>query len=54
MKVRGLPLLLAASACLAAAPAVAQSGEDVVDTLREALAMAYRTNPTLQAARSNQ
>jgi len=56
MKRRGLRLLLTACACLAAAPALAQdiadSGE--IDTLREALAMAYRTNPTLQAARANQ
>jgi outer membrane protein len=64
--------MLAAGACLAGVPAVAQSvapvttpapaptpsapatGEGIVDTLREALAMAYRTNPTLLAARANQ
>ncbi len=55
MNGRAFRLLLAAGACLAATPVVAQSaGEDVVDTLQEALAMAYRTNPTLLAARSNQ
>jgi outer membrane protein len=47
--------MLAASVCLAATPGAAQSdGDDIIDTLKEALAMAYRTNPTLQAARSNQ
>ena len=51
---RGLRLLLAAGACLAASPVVAQADGDVIDTLKEALAMAYRTNPTLLAARSNQ
>ena len=55
MKASGLRLLLAASVCLAAVPAGAQPvADDVVDTLREALAMAYRTNPTLLAARANQ
>lgn len=54
MTVRGFRLLLTAAACLAAAPVVAQPADDIVDTLKEALAMAYRTNPTLLAARSNQ
>jgi len=63
MRARSLPLLLAAGACLAATPLAAQpaaddtapaAGTDIVDTLREALAMTYRTNPTLLAARSNQ
>lgn len=46
MRGRGLRVLLAASACLAAAPAAA-------DTLKEALAKAYQSNPTLQGARAN-
>ena len=55
MRRRVLGLMLAAGACLAATPGAAQSaGDDIIDTLKEALAMAYRTNPTLQAARSNQ
>ena len=40
-------ILLLTGACLAAAPAQA-------DTLREALALAYENNPTLEAARANQ
>jgi outer membrane protein len=55
MKGRALRLLVAVGVCLAATPAGAQpAGDDIIDTLKEALAMAYRTNPTLQAARSNQ
>jgi outer membrane protein len=56
MNARGPGWMLFAGACLAASPVAAQSaaGDDIVDTLKEALAMAYRTNPTLQAARSNQ
>ena len=55
MKRRGLGSILAACVCLAAVPALAQTVDDgEIDTLREALAMAYRTNPTLQAARANQ
>ena len=42
----GFRFLLAASACLAATPAAA-------DTLKEALAKAYQSNPSLQAARAN-
>ena len=55
MKGRVLRSLLTACACLAAAPGLAQDVVDTgeIDTLREALAMAYRTNPTLQGARSN-
>ena len=41
------PLLLLAGACTAAAPALA-------DDLRDALLLAYQTNPTLDAARANQ
>lgn len=55
MRRRALGWLLAAGVCLAATPAGAQSADDgIIDTLREALAMAYRTNPTLLAARANQ
>ena len=56
MKGRGLRSLLTACACLAAAPGLSQDVVDTgeIDTLREALAMAYRTNPTLIAARANQ
>jgi outer membrane protein len=55
MRGRALGWILAAGVCLAATPAGAQSaGDDIIDTLREALAMAYRTNPTLLAARANQ
>jgi outer membrane protein len=56
MSARGSRWVLFAGACLAASPVAAQSaaGDDIVDTLKEALAMAYRTNPTLLAARSNQ
>lgn len=43
---KGVRFLLAASACLLATPAAA-------DTLREALAKAYQNNPTLEAARAN-
>src|SRR5688500_853604 len=52
---RGLGVLLAAAACLAAAPAPAQDIDDgEAETLREALARAYGDNPSLQAARANQ
>ena len=55
MRPRRPPSLLAACACLVAAPVGAQEApEGPVDTLREALAMANVTNPTLLAARSNQ
>ena len=56
MRRRGLGSILAACVCLAAVPGVAQDIGDggEIDTLREALAMAYRTNPTLQSARANQ
>ena len=47
MPARSLRLALLAGAALVAAPAQA-------DDLREALAQAYQTNPTLQAARANQ
>jgi len=50
----GSRLLLAAAACLAAAPVAAQ---DIVggeaDTLKQALAEAYDSNPTLETARAN-
>jgi outer membrane protein len=46
MIARRLRWMLAASACLAASPAAA-------DTLQEALAKAYQSNPSLQAARAN-
>ena len=54
MSARGSRWVLFAGACLAASPVAAQSatGDDIVDTLKEALAMAYRTNPTLLAAQS--
>jgi outer membrane protein len=52
---RGLQRLLAAVACLAAAPATAQTIDDgTAETLKEALAMAYDSNPRLEAARANQ
>src|SRR5690606_17651052 len=56
MRRRGLGSILAACVCLAAVPGGAQDIGDggEIDTLREALAMAYRTNPTLQSARANQ
>jgi outer membrane protein len=55
MRRRGLRFLLAAAACLAAAPAVAQDIDDgEADTLKEALAKAYGDNPSLEAARANQ
>jgi outer membrane protein len=44
---RGLRISLLAGACLAAAPGHA-------DTLKDALNAAYRTNPTLEAARAQQ
>lgn len=47
MRRRGAKLALLAGATLVAAPASA-------DTLREALVEAYRTNPTLEAARAEQ
>lgn len=43
----GLALLAGSSLALAPAPALA-------DTLKDALLGAYRTNPTLQAARADQ
>jgi outer membrane protein len=46
MAARRVASLLAAAACLAAAPATA-------DTLKDALAQAYQSNPTLLAARAN-
>src|SRR5688500_18802834 len=53
MKRRGV--LLAAAACLAAAPAFAQTIEiGEADTLKEALALGYDSNPTLETARANQ
>jgi outer membrane protein len=52
---RGLQRLLAAVACLAAVPATAQTIDDgTAETLKEALAMAYDSNPRLEAARANQ
>ena len=55
MRGRGLRVLLVGAACLAAAPALAQTIEDgEADTLREALARAYDDNPSLEAARANQ
>jgi outer membrane protein len=52
---RGLRVLLAAAACLAAVPAFAQVVDDgEADTLKEALARAYDSNPSLEAARANQ
>lgn len=55
MRARGLRLVLTAAACLTAVPVVAQTGgEGRADTLKEALALAYEENPTLEAARANQ
>jgi outer membrane protein len=55
MKAARLHFLLAAAACLIAAPAAAQpAAEGEADTLKEALALAYRGNPNLEAARANQ
>ena len=56
---RGSRFLLAVAACLAAAPALAQATGDGpetlgADTLKEALALAYDDNPSLEAARANQ
>ena len=51
---RGSRFLLAAAACLAAAPALAQNIDGEADTLKEALALAYDDNPSLEAARANQ
>src|SRR5688572_25254977 len=52
---RGLRVLLAAAACLAAAPSLAQDIDDgEADTLKEALTRAYDDNPNLEAARANQ
>ena len=48
----GSRLLLGAAACLTAAPALAQNIAGDADTLKEALALAYDDNPTLQAARA--
>jgi len=56
---RGLRFVLTAAACLAAAPALAQEagtveiGDGTTETLQEALVEAYRSNPTLLAARAN-
>ena len=47
MRRKAWRILLLTGACLTAAPAQA-------DTLREALALAYENNPTLEAARANQ
>ncbi|HYD24600.1 MAG TPA: TolC family outer membrane protein [Croceibacterium sp.] len=47
-------MLLAVGACLGAAPAAAQTIDSDADTLKEALALAYQNNPTLEAARANQ
>jgi outer membrane protein len=52
---RGLQGLLAAVACLWAVPAIAQPIDDgTAETLKEALATAYESNPRLEAARANQ
>jgi outer membrane protein len=52
---RGLRILLLAGACAVAAPAFAQEAEDgSIDTLQEALAQAYRSNPTILGARATQ
>ncbi|HEY6816906.1 MAG TPA: TolC family outer membrane protein [Croceibacterium sp.] len=55
MRRRGLRSLLTACACVLAVPVAAQDAQGgAIDTLREALAMANRTNPFLLAARANQ
>lgn len=55
MRWRGSALLVTVAACLAAAPATAQTIDDGrANTLKEALAKAYDDNPTLEAARANQ
>ena len=55
MRRRGVRFLLVAAACLAAAPAAAQTIADgEADTLKQALALAYQDNPSLEAARANQ
>ena len=47
-------LLAVAAACLVAAPLAAQTTADGdADTLKEALAQAYRNNPNLEVARAN-
>jgi outer membrane protein len=47
--------LLAVGACLVAAPVAAQTIDDgKTDTLKEALAQAYHSNPTIEGARANQ
>ena len=51
---RGLRLVLTAAACLAAAPALAQTIDREATTLKEALSLTYDHNPTLEAARANQ
>lgn len=52
---RGAHFLLAAAACLFAAPAAAQTIDSAeATTLKEALARAYADNPNLEAARANQ
>ena len=52
---RGLTWALLAGACALAAPAAAQQtdSDGKVDTLQEALAQAYDSNPTMLAARAN-
>jgi outer membrane protein len=55
MRGRGPQGLLAAIACLVAAPTSAQTVDNgTAETLKEALAMAYESNPRLEAARANQ
>lgn len=59
MRGRGLRVLLAGAACLAATPTLAQAIDDGpetprAETLREALALAYEDNPGLEAARASQ
>ena len=66
MRARGVLLALLASACVVGSPAAGQDAapamplgasepvpDGKVDTLQEALAEAYQTNPTLLAARAN-
>lgn len=54
MTTRGMRFLLAAAVCIAAMPAAAQTtGDGSVDTLKQALALAYQDNPNLEVARAN-
>jgi outer membrane protein len=61
MRGKGLRILLLAGVCAASAPVAAQTGERSdaptsdrqASTLAEALTEAYRSNPTLMAARAN-